>query len=415
MQPAPKPTDIFTYRDMNLLLGSAFLNFLSITALYAMVQFRIYDLTGSKSALGTLGIAEAIPTLSLLLLGGHVADSGNRKNLLLLATAMAASAVWIVAGGSMVGFGGVWIIYACIIMLGFSRGLYSPAFNALEAQVLPVEVAVAASGLVGSLMSAGGLIGPADGGALYKFAGTQNCFIYAALGLTVGHVVIWRLGHYPNATKKADEKELGLWASIHEGWMFVRRSQILLGSMALDLFAVLFGGAVALIPVFAKDILHVDSFYAGILASATAFGALIGMILSNKFKVTLHAGRNLLITIFLFGISILVFAFSHNFWLSFAAMALSGVFDGFSMVIRRVLFRVTVPNELRGRVGAVNMMFIGASNEIGAAESGYAAQWLGTVPSVATGAILCLGIVGYSALFAKELRGFKVDLSTSQN
>ncbi|MBS1718550.1 MAG: MFS transporter [Armatimonadetes bacterium] len=411
--PYIKPTTAFKYRDLRLLLTSVSLGRLSLTAMLTMLAFRIYDLTGSKSALGTLGLAEAIPALALLLLGGHWADSGDRKRILL-----GSSGVWVLSVGVMAAFclqghESLALFYITVVIMGFMSGINTPAMQATESQVLPVEVSVAASGLIGGIMSFFGLLGPALGGLLYDRVGSANGFAILTGGLLLSHLALYPMGHYSARKPELDEPQMPLMESISQGWRYVRGNQVLFGAMCLDLFAVLFGGAVAMIPVFAKDILHVDKPHAGYMASATSAGALIGMLLSVRVRPAQRAGRNLLLAVGGFGVSILVFAFSKNYWLSLAALMFSGVFDGFSMIIRRVLFRTVVPNELRGRVGSVNMMFIGASNEIGAAESGYAAQLLGTVPSVAAGGILCLCVVGVASFAAKELRNFRVDPATA--
>jgi MFS family permease len=192
--------------------------------------------------------------------------------------------------------------------------------------------------------------------------------------------------------------------SIRTGWRFIFSHQPLWTALALDLFAVFFGGAVALLPVFAEDILHVGAKGLGFLNAAPSVGALIITLMATHRPPVAQAGRNLLLSVAGFGLSILVFAFSKNFWLSMGALFFSGVFDGVSMVIRRSMVRLLSPDHLRGRVAAANWVFIVSSNELGAMESGLLASWMGTVPSVAAGGVMTLLIVAAAAFFARELR-----------
>ena len=196
------------------------------------------------------------------------------------------------------------------------------------------------------------------------------------------------------------------------GWRFVFANQALLGAMALDLFAVLFGGAMALLPVYATDILHVGARGLGFLNAAPSLGALIITLLATRHPPIRGAGRNLLIAVAGFGVSILVFSVSTSFWLSMAALFFSGVFDGVSMVIRRSMIRLLSPDHLRGRIAAANWVFICASNELGAFESGLLAAMIGTVPCVALGGVVTLGVVALTAALAPQLRGLRFDTRT---
>jgi MFS family permease len=201
-----------------------------------------------------------------------------------------------------------------------------------------------------------------------------------------------------------------VWQSITSGVAYVFSNQALLGSMSLDLFAVLFGGVVALLPVFAKEVLFVDAFRLGFLRAAPHTGALLTMLIATRHPPVRHAGRNLLLAVAGFGISVLVFAVSTNFYLSLVMLFLSGVFDGISVVIRRAIVRLLSPNYLRGRIAAVSLIFIGSSNELGALESGLAAAWLGTIPSVLAGGTVTLLVAGVTAILAPRLRALRLDI-----
>ena len=196
------------------------------------------------------------------------------------------------------------------------------------------------------------------------------------------------------------------------GWKFVFSNQPLLSALALDLFAVLFGGVMALLPIYASDILKVGAKGLGFLNAAPSMGAILVTLIATHKPPIARAGRNLLLAVAGFGVSILIFAFSKNFWISMVALFFSGVFDGVSVVIRRSMLRLLSPDHLRGRVAAANWVFICASNEIGAFESGMVAAWIGTVPCVAAGAVVTLGVVGLTTLFAKQMRHLKFDANS---
>jgi MFS family permease len=198
------------------------------------------------------------------------------------------------------------------------------------------------------------------------------------------------------------------------GWRFVLGHQPLWGAMALDLIAVLFGGVIALLPIFASDILHVGAQGLGLLNAASSVGALGIMLYATKHPPIANAGRNLLLTVAGFGVSILIFGFSKNFLLSLAALALSGVFDGISMVIRRSMVRLLSPDDMRGRISAVSWIFVCSSNELGAFESGMLAAWLGTIPCVAVGGVVTLAVVGVTACIAPQLRKLRFDPQTME-
>lgn len=405
--PEVKAWHAFRYRDLRFLLAYRLLGALAMGGFFSSLGWLVYDVTGQKTALGNLGLAEVVPALFMLFFGGHLADRGSRKILLVLSSGTVMTVLAIFAFAVFKNIHSLALIYGSVMVLGFASGVSSPAFTALEAAVVPVEESVAASGLIGSLSQIGMISGPAVALTVYHSFGPKGAFMLVAVLIALAHSLIYFVSKDKPAVVE-EGKDEPLLQSIREGWNYVRRNQVLIGSMTLDLFAVLFAGAVALIPVFAKDILHIDAGQAGILASTTSAGAFTGMLLTTKFDPNRRAGRNLLIVVGGFGISLLVFALSKSFWLSACALFFSGVFDGVSMIIRRVIFRVIVPDHLRGRVGAVNMMFIGASNELGAAESGYAAQAFGTVPSVVMGALACLAVVGVGAVFGKSLREFEV-------
>ncbi len=383
-----------------------------------VLGWQVYSLTGSTLALGMLGLVEAIPSISLALFGGHVADRRDRGSILrvtLAALALCGMLLAIVGEGTSTEHAQLVILYAVAFVAGIARGFAEPASAALEAQVVPFHMLVFSSTLMSSCWLTAGVVGPLLGGLGLSAAGLGWMSAAAATRLTylsigVLYAVAWisamRISPRPILDARTEES---IWESISHGVRYVARDQVMLGSMALDLFAVLFGGAIALLPVFAKDILHVGPVGLGLLNAAPTTGALLTMLVATRFPPVKHAGRNLFLAVTGFGVAMIVFALSTSIYLSLFALFMSGVFDGVSVVIRRAIVRLLSPDHLRGRIASVSMIFIGSSNEIGAFESGLAATLLGTVRSVWLGGIATLFVVAVAAVLAPKLRHLSLD------
>ncbi|WP_216320949.1 MFS transporter [Deinococcus aestuarii] len=371
------------------------------------VAYQLYQLTKNPLTLGLLGLVEAIPALSLALFGGVVADRNDRRRILLLTTGVEVGCAFLFAGYAALGTGsGVWPILALIFCLGLARGFSDPALPAFEAQVVPRDLLLRASAWQASVWQVAAISGPALGGVLYAVLGAGGAYLFAAVLFGVALVCVASIRPKPRPRFTPGEP---VWQSIKEGLAFVLRRQVLVGSMALDLFSVLFGGAVALLPIFASDILGVGPQGLGILVAAPSVGALAVMLYATNRPPGRGAGRTLLAAVAGFGVCMVVFGLSRNFALSVAALVLAGLFDGISMVIRRATLRLRAPDHLRGRVSAVSSMFVGASNELGAFESGVAASLLGTARSVWLGGVVTLLVVGLTAYLAPELRAMNLD------
>lgn len=354
--------------------------------------------------LGYLGLVQAVPALSLAILGGYLADRLDRRGLLrwtytlqwLCASGMAASSL--LQGNAL-----LIAIYGCMFWLGVARGFAEPTMPSLEAQIVPRLAAVSAATWTTIVWHACAVIAPLAAGALIEGFGNAGPFACSILCAMVSVAMVTRIAPKPHPERPSHES---LRESITAGWKFVLRRQILWSSMALDLFAVLFGGAIAMLPLFAKHILYVGPVGLGVLSAAPMLGALVCAIFCVRFPPRAAAGRVLLACVFGFGISMIVFALSKNFYLSCTALFMSGVLDGVSVVIRKSILRLYSPDHMRGRIAAVNSIFIGASNELGELESGVAAHFLGLVPSVFAGGVATLIIVTVVALFGGELRRF---------
>lgn len=398
--------------DVRLFIGANSFFTLASRALVVVIGFQIYKITNSALALGLLGLIEAIPALSLVLFGGWVADHYNRRRILLItrmASFLCAIALLIISlQGQQAN---IWGLYAVIFLAGVARGFSDPANSAFEAQVVPKNLTVNGSSWVSTFWLSCSFIGPAVIGFIFDARGAVASYALIAVCFLISWVCV--LAIKPKPQPMPQEKEPML-KSIALGWNFVFKNQVLVGAMALDLFAVLFGGVIALLPIFAQDVLHVGATGLGLLNAAPALGALLMTLIATRHPPIEHAGRNLLISVAGFGVSILLFAFSTNFYLSLFALFLTGIFDGISMVIRRSMVRLMSPDHMRGRISSVGWIFVCASNELGAFESGMLAAAIGAVPAVWAGGFITLGVVGLTAVLAPKLRRLSFDPKTME-
>jgi MFS family permease len=389
-----------------LLMAAAFSS-LASRALAIAIGYQVYAITESAMALGLLGLVQAIPAIGLSLYGGHLADRYNRRTIVLITRAVSVVAALGFAFVSLdVQTTGLVALYAIVFVAGIARGFADPASSAFEAQVVPRELYVNASSWGGSVWEVTAIAGPLLGGLVYAAFGVTNTYLLVAILYALGWIFTALITSKPMPPIAPYES---IRESIAVGVRFVYRQQVLLASMALDLFAVLFGGAVALLPIFASDILQVGPAGLGLLVAAPSVGALVSMLWATRHPPIEHAGRTLLITVGCFGVATIVFALSTTMWLSLVALAAAGMFDGVSVVIRNTTVRLLSPEYLRGRIAAVNHIFIGSSNELGAFESGVAATLFGVVPSVVLGGMATLVVVAATAVLAPQLRTLNLD------
>jgi len=350
---------------------------------------------------------EAIPALSLALFGGELADRRDRRSIVIVTTlAMSACALTLAFISADASRTTLLAIFVAIFAVGVAGGFERPALSAFEAQVIPLDQAALGQSWASSVSQAGAICGPVLGGIAYAAIGVVGTYVLLAALLlgAAGCVALISRKPMPSRAQTGERT----WRSALLGVRFVFRSPVLLGSMALDLFAVFFGGAVAMLPVFATDILNVGPIGLGLMRTAPSIGALLVMLVMTRRPPGARAGSTLLVCVAGFGVSMIVFALSRNLALSLVALFFSGVTDGASMVIRSVTVRVNSPEHIRARIAAVNYIFIGASNELGALESGVAARIFGVVPSVALGGLVTLGVVGIVALLVPPLRSLSL-------
>jgi MFS family permease len=371
-----------------------------------VVSWQIYDITRDPLSLGLIGLSEALPFISAALFAGHMADRGNRQRI-----SSASLFVLVLCGLALLTFSflpaatlgkGVWPFYAVIAVSGLARSFLQPARNALGAEIVGRDLYHNAISWRSSTWQAAAVIGPAAGGLLYGFGGARIAYIVQAVLMAIAFVSFARMEYRHTPRESIDAMPVR--ESLTLGLRFVFSQPVLLGALTLDLFSVLLGGAEALLPVFADQILHVGPQGLGMLRAAPAVGAVI-MALSLAHRPPFRrAGPTLLYAVAGFALCIVGFGFSRSFALSSLLLLLSGMFDNVSVLIRSNLVQTLTPTEMLGRVSSVNSIFIGSSNEIGAFESGVAARVLGTVPSVVIGGLASLGVVGLVALLVPKLR-----------
>ena len=370
-----------------------------------IVGWQIYELTHDKLALGLIGLAEALPFISLSLYAGHVADRHDRRRISIIALAVlaACSVALLVLPLLLPKAPGLVVraIYGVIVLSGLVRAFLQPARQAMGAEIVPRELYSNAITWRSGTWQLASVIGPATGGFLYAGGGARLAYAADAVLMLIGIGAIISMRHRSHINPSHTE---AVGESLSSGIRFVFREKILLGSLTLDLFSVLFGGAVALLPVFADEILHAGPQGLGLLRAAPAIGAVITSLILAHLPPMQRTGRTLFTAVAIFGLCMIVFGLSTSFALSVGVLALSGAADMVSVFIRSTLLQTITPVHMMGRVSAVNSIFIGSSNEIGMFESGVTAQAFGTVPSVVLGGIATLVVVAITGWRVPSLR-----------
>ena len=383
-----------------------------------VISWQIFKLTGDPLALGLIGLAEAIPSITVSLYAGHVADSVRRKRIVVpavLVLLLCAVTLWWLAHPLQVALlergrlllpafhaTVVWPLYLVIFVSGIARGFLSPALFSFMPQLLPGrEKLPNAITWSSTTWQASAVLGPAIGGLLLKYLSIE--FAYGVDTVMEALALFFFISIASRELPPVEGERLALGESIASGVKFIFSNQLVLAALALDMFAVLFGGAVALLPFFAEKVLH-DPGSFGNLRAAPAVGSVLMAVFLTFSPLRKGAGRKMLWAVGGFGAATVAFAFSTNLYLSLFLLFLTGVFDAVSVIVRSTLVHTYTPEHMKGRVSAVNSIFIGSSNEIGSFESGTAAKVMGTVPSVAFGGLMTMAIVAFTAWRADQLR-----------
>ncbi|MEO8514028.1 MAG: MFS transporter [Ignavibacteria bacterium] len=376
-----------------------------------IIGYELYRITHDPLAIGLIGLAEAIPFILLSLFGGHYSDKLYKKNIMLwsLAFTMIASVVLYILSFSLLNAEHAaelkYTIWGVIFFIGICKAFFFPASTSIKAYLVPREAYANSSTWSSSSWQTGVIIGPGVSGFLYVIFGFSGTLLFVIALIFLSIIAVFFIKN-----RAPDEATEGtMLEKIKEGFSYVYKTKIILYSISLDMFSVMFGGVVAILPVFATDILHVGAEGLGIMRAAPSIGAVLVLFVLSKYSPMKRAWRNLLLVITGFGIATLVFAVSENFILSVAALFATGAFDSVSVVIRSTLLQLLVPDNMRGRVNAINGIFLSTSNEVGAFESGLAAKIMGGVPSVVFGGAMTLIIVSY--IFFKSSDLLKRDFS----
>jgi MFS family permease len=403
--------DTLKIKDFRFFIFTRLFGTLGMQMFAVVVGWQVYEITKDPFSLGLIGLTEAIPSILTALIAGHIVDISERKKILifsyslmficsLILTVISTDSINILAGNNK-----LIAIYGVVFISGVARGFSMPAAFALLGQIIPREKYSNAITWSTTTWQMGAITGPAIGGLVYGFAGVTTSYLCITILVLASLFCIMAISKkpVPEITESGSMK-----TRLTAGIKFVFENKIILGVISLDMFAVLFGGAVAMLPVFAKDVLMSGAEGLGILRASPSIGAVLMSLYLTQNPPTKNAGRNLLVCVAGFGLSIILFAVSKSFILSISALILSGMFDSVSVVIRQTIIQLKTPDNMKGRVSAVNSIFIGSSNEIGAFESGLAAKLMDLIPSVIFGGIMTLIVVLVITFTSPQIRKLKL-------
>ncbi|WNM19437.1 MFS transporter [Flavobacterium capsici] len=415
------PYEALRYREFNLFLLMRFAMVFAWSMQFVIIEWEVYSLTKDPLSLGIIGLMEIIPAVGMALFAGHVVDQKEKKSLLvkcILAFSVVSLGLFLITVPSITKDLSLqtilYVVYGLVFLGGLVRAFISPTIFSLLSLVVPKKAYPNASTWSSSIWQMAAMFGPAIAGFAISLIGVHwsMCLV---LGFSLfALLVLTKIERKPIMNPKIGEP---IFQSLAEGVKFVFKNKTILGAISLDMIAVLFGGAMALLPIFAQDILKVGSEGFGILRAAPAVGSIITMILSAYISLNRKAGMKLLTAIFMFGVCIIVFGLSTIFWVSVLAMFFSGVFDGVSVVIRNTILQLHTPDNMRGRVASVNSIFVGSSNELGAFESGLTAKLMGTVTAVVFGGTMTLITVAFTGIVSPSFRNLDLekDVEALQN
>ena len=411
------PYAALRFKEFNFFLVIRFILVFGWSMQVIIVEWEVYSLTKDPLSLGLIGLVEVIPAISTALFAGHIVDQREKKMLFfqcIVAFLLVAIGYYFITSpyvydnyeNSQILIG----IYVLVFLGGFIRAFIGPTIFSLVALIVPKRVYPNAATWSSSTWQLAVVLGPAFAGFSIAWIGVHNSMGIVLTTIVIGLLLIGFIKKKPILNPKIGEP---IFQSLKAGLNFVYKTKAILVALTLDMVAVLFGGAIALLPIYAQDILNVGSEGFGILRAAPAVGSVLMMVASAHIPLTRNAGKKLLFAILCFGISIIVFGVSDIFWLSVFALFMYGLTDGVSMIIRQTILQLKTPDEFRGRVASVNSIFVGSSNELGAFESGATAKLMGTVPAVVFGGVMTILTVGFTAIKFPTFR--KLDLTKDMN
>lgn len=382
---------------------------------FVLIEWEVYRITKDPLSLGLIGLMEVIPAIGMALFAGHIVDQNEKRNLLvkcflglliisILLCILIQPQIIVNCSKSAILNG----IYTLVFLGGIIRAFVIPSVFSLLGLIVPNDQKPNAAAWSSSTWQVAAVVGPALAGFTISWLSVFGSMVMVTVSILIGIFCLLQISSKPVLNPNLGEP---VFKSLKKGISFVFQNKTILNALSLDMFAVLFGGAVALLPIFATDILKVGSQGFGILRAAPAIGGLITMLLATHFELNKGAGKKLLLAVFGFGVCIIIFGLSTNFWISVVALFMSGVTDGISVVIRSTILQLYTPDNMRGRVSSVNSIFVGSSNELGAFESGFTSKIMGAVPAVVFGGIMTLVVVGTTALASPKFRDLDIDSS----
>ena len=415
------PYAALRFREFNIFLLLRFVLVFAWSMQFIVIEWQVYTLTKDPLSLGIIGLMEIIPALSMALFAGHIVDQREKRNLFLccigLFSLISLGLFFLSEASIMASWGQksiLYSIYGFVFFGGLLRAFFGPTIFSLVSLIVPKKVYPNAATWNSSTWQMASILGPAVAGLTINWRGVHWSLCIVFVLVVISFLLGLLISKKPVLNPKIGEPII---QSLKEGVRFVFKTKAILGALSLDMIAVLFGGAVALLPVFAQDILKVGPEGFGVLRAAPAVGAFLTMLTTAYIPISRRAGMKLLVAVFGFGISIIVFGLSSVFWISVVALFFSGITDGVSMVIRQTILQLKTPDHMRGRVSSVNSMFVGSSNELGAFESGLTAKLMGTVTAVVFGGTMTLITALTTGLVSPSFRNLDLekDLETHKN
>ena len=415
------PYAALRFREFNIFLLLRFVLVFAWSMQFIVIEWQVYTLTKDPLSLGIIGLMEIIPALSMALFAGHIVDQREKRNLFLCCIglfSLISLGLFFLSEASIMSSWGqksiLYSIYGFVFFGGLLRAFFGPTIFSLVSLIVPKKVYPNAATWNSSTWQMASVLGPAVAGLTINWLGVHWSLCIVFVLVVISFLLGLLISKKPVLNPKIGEPII---QSLKEGVRFVFKTKAILGALSLDMIAVLFGGAVALLPVFAQDILKVGPEGFGVLRAAPAVGAFLTMLTTAYIPISRRAGMKLLVAVFGFGISIIVFGLSSVFWISVIALFFSGITDGVSMVIRQTILQLKTPDHMRGRVSSVNSMFVGSSNELGAFESGLTAKLMGTVTAVVFGGTMTLITALTTGLVSPSFRNLDLekDLEAHEN
>lgn len=408
-------------KEFNIFLFVRFLLVFGWSMQFIVIEWQVYSITKDPLSLGIIGLMEIIPAFSMALFAGHIVDQKEKRNLLALCTAafsLISLGLFLLTTESVIANMSVnsvlYLIYGLVFFGGFLRAFFGPTIFSLVALLVPKNIYHNAATWSTSTWKTASVSGALCGGFFIGWIGVDNTLSIIFVLVVLSFITLFQIKKKPILNTKIGEP---ISESLKAGVSFVFQNKAILGTLTLDMIAVLFGGTVAILSVFAQDVLKVGPEGFGILNASISMGSIVTMILTTYIPINRNTGKKMLVSVFIFGLSIIAFGLSSIFWVSVLALFISGAADGISMVIRQTILQLKTPDDMRGRVSSVNSMFVGSSNELGAFESGLAAKILGPIAAVVFGGTMTLITVVTTGIVSPSIRNLDLteDIEASEN